>query len=576
MATVVERPMSALSDDPVLPQHRRRPSIVEVIDVDLFDAPSTSSSSRPTPRPASRQQDPIFLIDSDDEEYAFPVASGSSTRPGHTRQRLTSPPPPATGGPSQIPPVPRVPRRYSGLTSLPSSSSRRPPPFASPPVVRPMNEPFAFEAGLRSSSPAAPSPALHAHPNRHRRVPYVEVRAEPQPHQIPSLGLGGALMTINRARENRTNMRREGGHRHVVHSRAGAGSEPPGFLARAGHTMRRLFTRVNYHGAGDDDDDDEDYPGMQIMLAHELGLDGGDRFDHPARGFALQEMLFRSRDRIRQRHQEPEYKPEYTHPGQPEAGFTFDFAPPEPEPGALPKVAPIIIDLEGLDSDDAPVAGPSTQSAPASPASSVHTLLVCARCLDPLVLGGGLVGEEGRKKKVWALRCGHMIDGKCLDVIGNPENAPTLEVSEDLADVLELDTRTGGSVKGKSRARAEDMDVTPPAAENTMRSRLRSRHSLPGAPVVSHTSASTSTSVSATHTHSPTTLGKRKRPLKPRIEATHEWKCPVAGCGRIHASVKLDGSWVPEPASGGGRDKGKTRAGTGAVTAGRGAIVVFV
>ncbi|GLB44801.1 hypothetical protein LshimejAT787_1801380 [Lyophyllum shimeji] len=579
---MVERPRSALSGSPRLPQPRRRPSVVEVIDVDEFEE---ASPSRPTSRPESRQHRPAFvdnmqqetiiLTDSDEGDFTPPAASRSgSTRSGQRRQRLTSPPPPAAAGPSRVPPVPPVPRRYSALTSLPSSPDRRPPPFPSPPVVLPMNEPFPFERNGRTSPPAAGPSAVHVHPNRHRRIPYVEPRAEPQPHHVPSLGLGGALMTLNRARDHDASRRER--HRHLVRSNTTTESGPPGFLARAGNTMRRLFTRVNYHG--DDEDDEDDFAPMQLMLAENLGLDVGnfDRFENPARGWALHEMLFRNRERMSQRHQEVEYKREYTHPGQPESGFTFDFASPEPSAGAATKPTPIVIDLEA-DSDDVPIAGPSTEPSPPSPTTVPETILVCARCMDPLVLGGGLVGEEGRKKKVWALRCGHMIDGKCLDIIGNPEsNVPTVEATESVAKALES---KGAAGKGKGKARADDDAEVPFVLEDTIRSRLRSRGHPPVMPPVTPESpARAATAISTSVPSPPSTLGKRKRSIKPRVEATYEWKCPVPSCGRTHASVKVDGSWVPEPINSSTKGKGKGRAGTvlEGTTASRGAIAVFV
>lgn len=78
MATVVEMSIPAL----IQPEHhiqRRRPSFVEVIDVDLLDEPEP----RPIPRTLA-QQPPvertiISLLDSDDDEADIaPVASGSA------------------------------------------------------------------------------------------------------------------------------------------------------------------------------------------------------------------------------------------------------------------------------------------------------------------------------------------------------------------------------------------------------------------------------------------------------------------------------------------------------------------
>ncbi|RDB26223.1 hypothetical protein Hypma_006282 [Hypsizygus marmoreus] len=568
MATIVERPMSALSDGPPLPQQLRRPSIVEVIDVDLLEEAPSSVSVRPRPRPVGRPQpETIFLIDSDDDE---PVASGSSNpRQRSVRSRLVTPPLRVSREPSQIPPVPRVPRRYSGLTSLPIT--RRPPSHPSPPVIRPIDQPFEFEANIQRTPPAAGPSTSHTHPNRHRRIPHADLQPEPRSHHVPTMGLGGALISFNRDNADRREQQRR--QQQLQQTTR----QERGFFQGAGNTLRRMYSAFT----GGFRDDEDDYPAMQMFFAPEFG--GGENDDDRFRGLALQELYFRTRERQHQRQQEVEYKAEFTHPGKPESGFTFDFAPPEP-PTTTAKPPPIVIDLEAVDNELGPVPGPSSSTAnPPSPTMSGSILLVCARCLDPLVLGGGLTGEDGRKKKVWALRCGHMIDGKCLDAIGAPEPQGGMTESDNVTHVLEqeperpLRSRTDG--KGKGKARAEEEQASAPV-DNSIRSRLRSRGTVPSHPLPAIPLALSAPSAAATTSR----LGKRKRPsspAKPRIQATHEWKCPVASCGRTHASAKIDGAWVPEPENlpESAKGKGKSKAGLGdleASTGGRGAIAVFV
>ncbi|KAG6852130.1 hypothetical protein C0991_002819 [Blastosporella zonata] len=436
---------------------------------------------------------------------------------------------------SYIPPVPRMPQRFS-ISSFALRSNDPP----TPPVIRAIERPFE----LGNIQPPDRT-SVHEHPNRHRRVPYVAPRAEPEPHHVPALGLGGAIVAVNdhphraNGRGAQPNYRRRYLHNHIA-----VNDEQPGMLGRFANGARRLYTTTLARFVANDDF-------MNEPMAFQFDVFGGAQpLGHHA-GVALQDALFR------RRHEHPpevEYKTEFTHPGQPESGFTFSFA--LPEASAPSKPPPVIIDLEASDSEDAFVAGSSKQ--PASPTTSVKTLLVCARCLDPLVLGGGLVGDEGRRRKVWALRCGHMIDGKCLDPISAPNENGVDEAS---------------TVTGKGKGKAREDEYTDGAAEvfasaeNTVRSRLRSRVPPPPVPTMALPSPSTS---------SPTTLGKRKRTGKPRVEATHEWKCPVASCGEVHASVKINGAWIPEPAKGpSGKGKGK-RVAMEPYTPGRGAIAVFV
>ncbi|KAG6833121.1 hypothetical protein H0H87_011229 [Tephrocybe sp. NHM501043] len=518
MASVLN-PLSVLPSDILTMPHQRRPSVAEVvdvdgdiIDVDQYDEFAPSTSSRSHPREHSREI--IVVTDSDDEGPSQGEASGSGRRPD-PRPRLLSPPPPARGL-SLPPPVPQVPHRFSAFTGL---VSRRQNNARTPPVIRPIERPF--ELGAR------PVAVMPEHPNRHRRVSYLEPRPEPEPQHVPALGLGGAIVAVN-DHPHHANSRGPHNHRlRYLQNHIPVNEEQPG--------VRRYYTLVNHD------------PFMNGNL--DFGLDFFDdahAFGRPA-NMALQDVILRRRDY--ERPPEAEYKVEYTHSEQPEPGFTFSFA--QPDPSSSSKPLPIVINLADSDSEDGPVTGSSKQKqkAPASPVSSVQATLICARCLDPLVLGGSLIGDEVRRRKVWALRCGHMIDGKCLDVLGAPNENGVEE-----APVI-------GKGKGKAKeVDYRDTDVLA-SAENTVRSRLRSRVPPPPVPTMGSSPS--------------TSLGKRKRPVKQRIEATHQWTCPVKNCGREHVSVKIDGTWVPEPtkvSSG----KGKGKRALEPPTPGRGAIAVFV
>jgi hypothetical protein len=348
--------------------------------------------------------------------------------------------------------------------------------------------------------------------------------------------------------------------------------------------MRRLYTAV----MGNDEDDffgphvDPDFPAIQMLLAQDLGLDDdGDRFDHPARPYVWQEILFRERGRGRGRNPVEDYKPEYTHPGKAESGFTFDFAPSSPtEDSSSPPdtkgkatAAPVVIDLEAMDIEsNTSGAGPSkVPSSPSGPLS-LHTLLVCAKCLDPLVLGAGLVGSEARTKKVWALRCGHLIDGKCLDLVG----APDKENGEQQKEIDDGGKGKGKEVDLKGKGKAQVVEERP----NPIRSRLRSSVLYPSSSSPAP-SSSRSTRGPAPALHPQPVLGKRKRTSsKSKIEATYEWECPVAGCKRVHVSVKIEDIWVPEPNSpvaiGKGKSKWSLAVAQAEESGGRGVVAVFV
>ncbi|KAF9532661.1 hypothetical protein CPB83DRAFT_847148 [Crepidotus variabilis] len=540
MATIVERPMSALNDIQANMERNTRRNSIEIIDVDEFDDTTqrASSLSRSPPRPRPRMRtsfqphpETIILSDSDDDDIEILPQPQRPIRPlPQSRRRLRSPPPiPIVMVP---PPVPRLPRSMASFASLPL---RRSSPYAAPPV-RPSAEPPAFEPGhmVRLGTVTQPEagPSNLFNPRLPRRNP----AAAPSSHHTPAMGFGGALISSNNARAVREAVQ----------------------AARSAHTrVISAYRRRNPHqpaGRGFllHDPEEDDIPHIHRWI------------DSP------HDTFLRLADRLRGRESASaaKYQKSYTHPDTPEAGFTFDFALPSPEDdGSHAKFfpptsanAPIIID------DDDGNSGPSVTSrqdlsTSSGESSSLTTLLVCARCLDPLPLNETL-GPEDEGRRVWALRCGHMIDQKCLNEIGKPEDGPELATHADPDDK-----------KGKGKAKAiPDIVVSEHLLEHpaaSIRSRLRSAAS---------SSSSSSTPLAQLPSRPPPTKKRRTTAVIPSIEAEFEWKCPVASCHRVHASLMIDGVWSPEK-------EGKPLTGVSAIVNGimdwnakaqpRGAIPVF-
>jgi hypothetical protein len=275
---------------------------------------------------------------------------------------------------------------------------------------------------------------------------------------------------------------------------------------------------------------------------------------------------------------EPDYEPRFTHPAPPVAGFSHDFAPPPPEPGAAG--APIVL-------DGAPVAGP---------AAALEPQIVCAACRTPLLgAGAGAVDADAR---VWALRCGHIFDGACVRTLMRPPPPlppPPAEVPEDgyeegVATPAASRTRPQHDINGKGKARATDpdssedelllkaaprarkgkgkrkaapaddgagdgdarADVKHESEPNTgMRSRLRPRPSAAalGASTAPAPPAPTARKTKALPRAGAKGKGKARAP-EPAPRIVHEWTCPVSGCTRLHASVQIDGEWAMDPERG--------------------------
>lgn len=427
-----------------------------------------------------------------------------------------------------VPPVPPVPHQYRDQTSLPM---RRHPPHYPSGIIRPSDRPLPFESNPRMGGPIQAANANN--PDGAVRLPPLPPAAPS--HYVPSMGLGGALFSINRPNmhQNRrynpqapgpqlgANAQRlppvQGGSRWIVDSlqHIFGGTRN----TQVHHAIQDPF--VNFPVPNEDEHEDQTY------LAYLAASDDG--YGDPA-------LFFRDQSK-RLRSFEPDYKTEYTHPGKADSGFTYDFAPSTPP--APPSSNSVIV------IDDSP--GPSTK---ASSSSSSHTddtneILVCAQCTDVLVTGASVTGEEERQqKRIWALRCGHVLDGKCIDALMKPASEATK--GKGRADLNNLP----GNSKGKGVEERGPVNILSVSNGNSIRSRLRPR---------SGASANNSGTI-ADHSRSYRSLpyrrsqggrGKGKGKIQiPVVQAEHHWKCPVSGCGKDHTSWLVEGKWVPHDKEG--------------------------
>ncbi|KAI0734166.1 hypothetical protein C8Q72DRAFT_452327 [Fomitopsis betulina] len=312
---------------------------------------------------------------------------------------------------------------------------------------------------------------------------------------------------------------------------------------------------------------------------------------------------------VPERPREQYYKPNYTHPGKPAPGFTFDFVPPE-NASTSSTASPIIV----IDDDEDTVAASSKASTSASGGQGdAHTALVCAHCNDRLTLSSESTAPEAElvRRRIWALRCGHMLDGKCIQELMKPAPPPPLAIpleesivtsdpkgkrkavdvpSTDVTmDAGETDVLGSNHAKGKGGAVGKGMTtpkkgkrkaaemlsetctpvvdglsadaVVSPPDDNSMRSRLRPRHprtSAQGSQGVEPGSASVLVlpmpsavpPLPRRGRGSAATRRKGKGKAKPKLEVVHEWACPVAGCEQVHVSLCIDGEWKMEPERG--------------------------
>lgn len=409
---------------------------------------------------------------------------------------------------------------------------------AQPPVVLPITRAFAWEPQpprrAHSAVPPPPAPA-----------------AAPRSHHQPSMGLGGALIVLNRqiAIEEGARRRQEE-----------AAALPQG---RQGHTLGQSAINGFRHWMG------WGTPPRVLSVAqepwgvarnHSEDPDWADEtFVDGLLGLELPKPPLTT----------PNWRPEYTHPGPPGAGFTYHFS--DPDSPSKPSTS-----KDDISSDDC---GDSSSGATSS-------VLVCAHCLDPLVLPTqDATAEESRLKRVWALRCGHLLDGKCVGVVMRP---PAEGKVGDLQDEEYTPPNKGkgrarnppiaADRKGKGKATDKAQIKAPasghePVADGSIRSRLRPRHngstthsaSLATVAVLdSDEENESSTAPPPTPVPRPakaSTRGKGAPKVAARIsmgrgkKAGHQrykWECPVAGCGKDHISALAPGQseWTMDPHKG--------------------------
>ncbi|KAJ1030126.1 hypothetical protein NDA16_001039 [Ustilago loliicola] len=160
-----------------------------------------------------------------------------------------------------------------------------------------------------------------------------------------------------------------------------------------------------------------------------------------------------------------EYDPKWTHPYEAQPGFTHNIIEPP-------------VDLDTYFDDKAVVTGPLPDTTP-----------ICPGCRHALVTGAN--GDE----RIWALPCGHVIDGRCVDKLSGIAPLPA-------ADTVDWQALPG---KGKGKAKA----VEPPEDEPPAKAPRTSTRNRPTAPA---------------HAAKETTPKKPKKPKR--------FDCPVQGCGQ--------------------------------------------
>lgn len=267
-----------------------------------------------------------------------------------------------------------------------------------------------------------------------------------------------------------------------------------------------------------------------------------------------------------------DYDKNMTHPGRAGPGWTFDFGADHEDEEA----DKVVKDDVGAE------------------------ILVCVKCLDPLIANAesmvDMNEEERRDRRVWGLRCGHVLDGKCVNVLMKPEKMVAMahgkgkEVegkgegkgkgkeragvwdAEDEADafikqhdvqgkgrlIIRLPARNAPARNATPRIDMNDFTPMDPSEDSSIRSRLRSRHTAiaPTNPSLFSPRRSTRRVSAPSATSPPTT---RRRRTKKRhgngaipevIESRYSWTCPVDGCARLHESIKVGGVWRMEPERG--------------------------
>ncbi|OCF40134.1 hypothetical protein I317_06085 [Kwoniella heveanensis CBS 569] len=182
--------------------------------------------------------------------------------------------------------------------------------------------------------------------------------------------------------------------------------------------------------------------------------------------------------------------PKYDPPPQ---GFTRDF---ETVSDHDHDKQPITIDDEG----NVVKPSPKTTKLQMDDNRKRKPYLVCTNCPSALLVSSAYKSETNADR-VWALRCGHLVDQKCLEDLSTPIS-PT-----DQASVFRYPNPD-----------LEVLDEVPALRRNKRRK-----------------------------TTSKSAGGKRQKEKRPD---EYVWRCPVFGCEEEHVSVDIGGSWVSKEGEG--------------------------
>ncbi|KAF9500092.1 hypothetical protein BDN71DRAFT_1441178 [Pleurotus eryngii] len=532
MATIFEGLFPA-----IIPQRGRPHDSIEVIDVDELDEEEIAALQRPLQRrdvqPPQQHIETISLLDSDDDEPQI-VASSSTSQTGASHSRLRSLPPPPQR--NDIPPVPPIPRRLAGHQSF-VPMRHRPPPHPDG-LIRPSSRPFEFEAHMQGG----PSTRRTNSNGPARNSIIVPLRGAEPSHHVPVMGFGGAILQLRNQRES------------------------PERRVRRGPRVQRPARTRHFYSAFD-------------------RMDDHDIMEPPS--FSEWNMLMHVLDAPEAR-KEIDYSPHYTHSVKPEAGFMFDFASDDAVSDISSTSFPVTSSENPIVlTDEDTEVGPSSSVQNDTHDKQMKTLLVCACCSKPLLLNSHTSSKgpaEERKRRIWALRCGHLIDGECLDnistpVVPSPDAIVPSASGKNKGKAKAADPEDEpGSDGGSDSADGSDDDLIP-APRYPLRHRAHhllgpgtndydtylqaSNYPLRSRPLHASLAAPLGTSARRGRAKANTTRSRRGK--KQQI---FEWLCPVAGCEQTHASVRSgDGGWEPEKDSVGRGGK--------VIKPGRGVIAVF-
>lgn len=410
----------------------------------------------------------------------------------------------------------------------------RPPPHPDG-LIRPSSRPFEFEAHMQGGPSTRRRNSLGAA----RNSIIVPLRGAAPSHHVPVMGLGGAILQLRNQRDS------------------------PERRVRRGPRVQRPARTRHFYSAFDH-------------------LDEQDIMEPPF--FSEWNLLIHALD-VPDARKEVEYLPRYTHPVQPEAGFMFDFASDDAVSDRASTSFPVTSSENPIViTDEDTEAGPSHSVQSDTPNKQMQSLLVCACCSKPLLLNSHTSSKgpvEERNRRIWALRCGHLIDGECLGKISTP-GVPSPDAiapassgkSKGKAKAADLEDEPG-SDRGSDSADGSDDDLIP-APRYPLRHRAHhllgpatseydtylqaSSYPLRNRPLHAPLSAPLSASGRRGRSKANTTRSRRGKK-----QQSFEWPCPVPGCEQIHASVRSgDGEWEPEKDSV-GRGGKVTRLGRGVI-----------